>query len=108
MDLSTLTIAEMQDLVARLPAEIDRRKAEEKQKVLEQMSALASSHGFSLDELVNKKVAGKKSAGGRKTVAVKYRHPANPDNTWTGRGRKPLWVIEWLESGNTLDAITVE
>jgi len=42
----------------------------------------------------------------RGPVKVKYRHPDNPlVATWTGRGRKPRWVVEWLEKNNdkTLD-----
>ena len=29
---------------------------------------------------------------GKGTVAVKYRDPKNPENTWTGRGRMPRWM----------------
>ncbi|MFX8797513.1 H-NS histone family protein, partial [Acinetobacter baumannii] len=28
----------------------------------------------------------------RGTVAIKYRDPENPANTWTGRGRMPRWM----------------
>ena len=34
-----------------------------------------------------------------KKVAPKYRNPANKTETWTGRGRKPLWIIALLKSG---------
>lgn len=33
----------------------------------------------------------RRSTAGRK-VAPKYRDPANPAQTWTGRGRTPAWV----------------
>lgn len=38
---------------------------------------------------------------------VKYRHPYNPDLTWTGRGRKPMWIIYWLQDGNPLSDLEV-
>lgn len=33
----------------------------------------------------------------RKTVAIKYRDPDNPENTWTGRGRMPRWMTAAIE-----------
>ena len=44
-------------------------------------------HGLSLDEVLGK---GRKGKG---SVAPKYRDPKNPENTWTGRGRMPLWMV---------------
>jgi DNA-binding protein H-NS len=41
----------------------------------------------------------RKTAGAARKVAPKYRDPANPDNTWTGRGRMPKWVAELNEKG---------
>ena len=27
-------------------------------------------------------------------VAPKYRNPKDPSQTWTGRGRRPTWIVE--------------
>ena len=105
MDISTLSIAQLKELQAKIPAEIIKRQTEDKQKVLDQMTALATSHGFTLEELLGKKGAVKK-AGGKK-VAAKYRHPSQPDLTWTGRGRKPVWVADWIASGKTLESLAI-
>lgn len=43
----------------------------------------------------------------RKADGVQYRHPQNPDLTWTGRGRKPQWVVEWLLGFGTLEQLAV-
>jgi len=32
-------------------------------------------------------------------VAVKYRDPQNPENTWTGRGRMPRWLTAVTKGG---------
>jgi len=38
--------------------------------------------------------------GGRGTkIATKYVNPDNPTEKWTGRGRKPLWIMKKLEQG---------
>ena len=34
----------------------------------------------------------KRDADGRSAVAPKYRNPADPSQTWSGRGRPPTWI----------------
>ena len=46
-----------------------------------------------LDDLFGK---GRKGKG---SVAVKYRDPQNPENTWTGRGRMPRWMVAATKGG---------
>jgi DNA-binding protein H-NS len=35
-------------------------------------------------------------------VLPKYRNPAEPAETWSGRGKRPKWVIAQLKSGKKL------
>jgi DNA-binding protein H-NS len=39
--------------------------------------------------------------------APKYANPADRSQTWTGRGRKPGWVIEALAAGKSLDSMAI-
>lgn len=50
--------------------------------------------------------AAKKGALAGKKVAAKYRNPANPDQTWTGRGVSPTWV-QALKTAGTLDSALI-
>ena len=36
-------------------------------------------------------------------VLPKYRNPAQPSETWAGRGRQPRWLTAQLKSGKKLD-----
>jgi DNA-binding protein H-NS len=36
-------------------------------------------------------------------VFPKYRNPAEPSETWAGRGRQPRWLAEQLKSGKRID-----
>ncbi len=38
-------------------------------------------------------------------MAPKYRHPENTEITWSGRGRKPAWIVEGLEAGKSLGCV---
>jgi len=45
---------------------------------------------------------GRSPNAGRK-VEPKYRNPANPAETWTGRGKPPRWLAAELSSGKSKD-----
>lgn len=38
---------------------------------------------------------------------VKYRDPNNPQNTWKGFGKRPIWLNEALKQGKKLDDFKV-
>ena len=103
MDISQLSLVDLKDLLSRLPLEIKHREKEEKAKVLKEIEAIAAAHGFSLDDLLG----GVSEPKVIKTVAVKYRHSEDSDLAWTGRGRQPKWVTDFLASGGTLEQLLV-
>ena len=37
------------------------------------------------------------------TVSPKYRNPAVPSETWSGRGRQPRWLVSALEAGGRIE-----
>lgn len=109
MDISRLATKELQALLKRIPKEINRRKQQEKSKLLDDIRQIASKRGYSLRALIGKapSTVKVKKARARKPVAVKYRHPEQANLTWTGRGRKPHWVTQWLDEGKTLETLAV-
>jgi len=40
----------------------------------------------------------------KKPVAIKYR---SGENTWTGRGMKPKWIVKHVEGGGKLEDLLV-
>lgn len=76
-----------------------RRKAD----ALAAVRATAKEHGFTLEELLGAKVAPKSGSKG----LPKYANPADPSQTWTGRGRQPNWVKEALSQGKSLDSMAI-
>lgn len=43
----------------------------------------------------------------RSESPVKYRDPANPQNTWKGAGKRPIWLNEALKKGKKLEDFKV-
>lgn len=104
MDLSTFTTAELKVFLAEIPAELKRREKDEKARIRKEIEALASRSGYSLDELLGEAKAQFKQV---KKVAPKYQHPTDSSLTWTGRGRQPKWLREFVEGGGSLEALVI-
>lgn len=102
MDLSNLNLQELRKLQEDVKQEMKKREQAELSKAREQILAIAQSVGVSVKDLLADGVRAKSG-----TVAVQYRHPADASLRWTGRGRKPLWIVEWLAAGKSLGEIRV-
>ena len=40
-------------------------------------------------------------------VHPKYQNPDNPSQTWSGRGKTPRWISEFLLSGKKIDELRI-
>ena len=87
MSFENASLKELLALQPKLDAAIAAAREAEKQAVKDKVQALIAKSGLSL-----KDVLGHTRKGRAKDVAVKFRNPANPSQTWTGRGRHPLWL----------------
>jgi DNA-binding protein H-NS len=94
-DLERMTVKDLLVLEAEVQAAIAERRLSEKVEVKEKLQALAEKSGYSVEELFGKG----KRGGTRGTVAPKYRNPANGAETWTGRGRMPVWMKTLVDKG---------
>ncbi|WP_304615236.1 H-NS histone family protein [Paracoccus sp. (in: a-proteobacteria)] len=101
IDFDTMSLKEMRDLRTKLDRAINSYEDRKRREALTAIEEAAREHGFNLSELTGAKM--RKSG----TVAPKYANPQDPTMTWTGRGRKPRWVQESLESGKELDDLLI-
>jgi DNA-binding protein H-NS len=83
---------------AKLNAQ-DRSRADLREKV----EAMVAAAGFKMSDIFGAGRGGK----GRK-VAAKYANPDDPNETWTGRGRKPRWLAARLKDGDKLDKFLIK
>ena len=91
--LEKMSFAEL----AEMEAQIERLKSEkqnaERSALRQRLVDIAKQHGFDIHDLFGK--------GRKGSVAVKYRDPKNPENTWTGRGRMPRWMAAATKGGKS-------
>ena len=89
-NMSTKELAAMQARIERMKSE---KQNAERAAVREKLLSIAKELGFDIRELFD----GRKGKRGK--VAVKYRDPKAPGNTWTGRGRPPRWLVAATKGG---------
>jgi DNA-binding protein H-NS len=105
--LDKLSFAELRELRDRVDAAMSAAQISEKKALREEMEALAAKAGLTIAEILGgQKAAAKSSMKGSK-VAVKYRNPKDASQTWTGRGRKPIWLVEALKKGQKIEGFLV-
>jgi DNA-binding protein H-NS len=88
--MSYAELAQMQVRIERL--KIEKQNAERAQ-LRERIIAMVKDHGLEIGDLFGKDRKGKGS------VAIKYRDPQNPENTWSGRGRMRRWMAAATKAG---------
>ena len=102
ISLDQLSPEELDTLEKDIRKQRRDRNREERKKALAAAEAAAKEHGFSLRELMGE--AKKKT---RAPAAPKYHNPDDPEQTWSGRGRRPVWVRESLEAGKSLEDFSI-
>jgi len=109
MDLSNLSLGDLRNLQDQVKQEMKKREQQEVQKAREQIIAIAQSVGLPLKDLISANARAAKGEKGASTgtVAVRFRNPDNASQQWTGRGRQPKWVKEWVEGGKSIDNLRV-
>jgi DNA-binding protein H-NS len=99
--LKSMSVDKLTVLRAQVSAALSFKVAEERRSVQEQLSRL--------DRLATTGIRAKDAghSGRRAPVMPKYRNPANPEETWAGRGLKPRWLVVAMKSGKKLEHFAI-
>ncbi|MDO5621008.1 MAG: H-NS histone family protein [Paracoccus sp. (in: a-proteobacteria)] len=101
MNLDNLSLSELRELRNRVERAITSFEQRKKREALAAAEEAARALGFNLAELTGGKISRRSSA------APKYANPADTTQTWSGRGRQPVWVKEYLAAGKTLEDLAI-
>jgi len=104
LDLTDMSRKELLQLRKDVEKALKDAEQRERTEALKAVEKAAADFGFSLDEVLTSP----SKASARKSKATpKYRNPENPDETWTGRGRKPHWVHAALSRGVDISELEI-
>ena len=100
-------IAEFEAALVLLKSELASRKDQEVALLRENIARQAAELGIDPHELI---AAPEPTAPAKQTRAPgkpKYRNPNDPDQTWTGRGKRPDWLAKIVEAGTPLESLLI-
>jgi DNA-binding protein H-NS len=99
-DLNSMSVEELWVLRSEISSVLVGKIAAEKTKLEKRLRQLQSNSRSS--EIV------RRERRPYPQVFPKYRNPADPAETWAGRGKQPRWVTEQLRSGKKLDDFRIQ
>lgn len=95
VNVDRMSLKDLIDLEAKVQKAIAVARDRERAEVKQALANMAEKRGFTVGELFG-------GRGRGKTSAAKYVNPDNRAETWTGRGRKPNWLVAKLKKGAKL------
>jgi DNA-binding protein H-NS len=121
IDIDSLSAKELATLISKAKK---RKTTLAKRKPITQvrkrLNQLAKTEGYTIAELFGSaagagadtavrapRTAARKARKSLGKVAPKYRNPTNPTETWTGRGRQPLWLTAFTDAGRNRDEFLI-
>lgn len=103
VNVNEMSKEELKKLIKDAEKALDTLEARRLAEAKKAAETAAKEYGFSLDELLDGSARKKKGTKG----PAKYANPADPSQTWTGKGRKPHWVNTALDTGKSLDDLKI-
>ena len=101
-NLEEMSLEELKDLQKTVSRAIRGFEARRRNQALAAAQDAAKTHGFSLAELMGQlKIP-------RPKQPPKYRHPENPELTWSGMGRQPKWYKEAIDAGVSEESLQID
>lgn len=101
-NVDKMSLKELQELEAKVKKAIAGAREREKAEMKLKVESMLAGAGLSLNEIY-----GGRGATKGKTVAPKYMNPDNRSETWTGRGRKPRWLVAKLNKGSKIEEFAI-
>lgn len=106
IDLSQFSPDQLDALINEAAEQKRRRLRERVGEVRRKLTDMARAEGYTIEDLFGTSRGG--SSGSRKKVEPKYRDPANPERTWSGRGKRPRWLAAEIDSGKSLESFQIK
>lgn len=98
-DISNLSVEQLKALQKEADVLIETKTEQAIIDAYNQVNEIAASVGYRIEDLlkVGQEKTKKKT---RKSVEPRYRNKNNAEETWTGRGKQPRWLVLELEKPN--------
>jgi DNA-binding protein H-NS len=97
LDLDALSKAELEALRHQVAEALAKADIRRRRKALAAARRAVEEFGLTLEEVLAF------ASETQRPRAVRFRNPENPQQTWSGRGRRPTWFVRQLAAGKSPD-----
>ena len=101
INLDNLNVDELRAITENAQQLITQKQHQRLHDAYVQFEKIAKDNSCSIDEIL------KAGEGLEKKRSIKYRNTEDSNDTWTGRGRKPTWLVEALAAGKRLESFAI-
>ncbi|PYE84764.1 H-NS family nucleoid-associated regulatory protein [Pseudoroseicyclus aestuarii] len=105
IDLDALSRQELETLRRDVDKALSTAADRDRKRAIAAMEKAAAEYGYSVSDLAGGTSATRKKTGSK--TPPKYRNPEDPDQTWSGRGRKPRWIVEAESAGRPISDFAI-
>lgn len=107
INLNKMSLLELQAHRGEVDAAIKAAKDREIGEAREQMRRIAGERGLDFNELFSPN--GRRQQSKYPAPKALYRNPEDPKSkTWTGRGKRPNWLLKAMSQGSKLEDFRVD
>jgi DNA-binding protein H-NS len=100
-DIEKMTLKQLSDLEGRIAKLKSQARENARADLKAKIDRLLAGSDFTVAELF-----GFTTKRGRSKSAAKYANPDDRSQTWSGRGRKPNWLVARLKKGAKMEDFT--
>ncbi|WP_201550107.1 H-NS histone family protein [Psychrobacter fjordensis] len=101
IDLENLNVDELRAITENAQQLIAKKQHQRLYDAYVKFEEIAEESNASIEEILK---AGETL---EKKRSIKYRNTDNNEETWTGRGRKPTWLVEALAAGRDIEDFAI-
>lgn len=105
IDLSKMSLVDLKAHARDVQQAIEDFEKTKRAEALAEIEAVAAKFGFKAADLLGGKAP--KAYRAKGSVSPKYRHPETASVTWSGRGRKPGWIVDGLAKGKKIEDFAI-
>lgn len=99
LKIDDLNIQELESLILRAKNMIDEKRETDIRMLRTEIESLILAKGFTFEEVFPKKSSSKAKRN------QMFFDPNDPNRSWTGRGRRPKWLLDLIQNGFSLDEL---
>lgn len=109
VDLKGMTRKELEKLQKDVEKALGRVNKKELKAARDEAAKVLAKHGFSISDLEEApKRAPRGTAKPKSKAPPKYANPADPKQTWTGKGRQPVWFKDGIAAGKPPESMEIK